>query len=120
MIDQETFERIKAQVDAEVVLRGVSRGRRQKMLKQALRDYERQIATEQWSVPAPGMQTGIDPRARRSGYSTSDPTMRTALHRRDCKRDECGTCGKSKVASRRIVTNAILNDLGMNGAGDGR
>lgn len=111
MIDQETFERIKTRVYAEAASRGVSRGRQQKMLKQALRDYELQKTR-----PA----TAVDPRARRSAYSTSDPTMRTALHRRDCKRDECGTCGKSKVASRRIVMNAILNDLGMNGAGDGK
>ena len=115
MIEQETFERIKAQVDAEVALRGVSRGRRQKMLKQALRDYEQQIAAEQWSTPAPGVQTGVDPRSRRGTNVTSNATERIALHKSTCTRDECGTCGKSKIAARRIVTSAILADLGMGG-----
>ena len=80
MIDQETFERVKAQVDAEVALRGVSRGRRQKMLKQAIRDYEQQIAGEQWTVPAPDVQTGVDPRTRRTtgAHRHSDPTYRAA------------------------------------------
>lgn len=81
MIAPETFDRIKAEVLAKVEsMGGVCKRKQQKMVNQAVRDYERGERM---------YATGVDPRKRRSKGANqhSDPTYRAAKVDRLVKSD---------------------------------